>query len=359
MRRSRINKGIGTSHKVLFDKAAEFSNIVALDNKKPQDLPLGLTFFKVNGSLVDKKNIQVDKYVLAVQCFSPDALDITSARLSNDRHAVILTVAAPDKFVQDARLDIAHQIATCLDPNRALEKEVELNYVASMTAAYGKADKLLPVEDSDTDIAMKEILCILPPGVQGSNAYFNDGRINLNDRRQLQAFPFIHTEQFDSTDLINAGLTLYHTLAHGPEAINSSAQQASRAPASVAKDETSHRNNARANLIDESFGDTPLDGSNEGDHASGTAAFGATKDHWLKVEVDIPEGLSPEDYCLDVLNNVSSQRSKGYFVCFQIPVEGTNASYDILTNGRAESKSAKDAAFAHMTRGKRSPRRGK
>jgi hypothetical protein len=59
----------------------------------------------------------------------------------------------------------------------ALEKEVELNYVAYMTAAYGKADKLLPVEDSDTDIAMKEILCILPPGVQGSNAYFNDGRI--------------------------------------------------------------------------------------------------------------------------------------------------------------------------------------
>ena len=57
MRRSRINKGIGTSHKVLFDNAAEFSNIVALDEKKPQDLPLGLTFFKVNGSLDDKKNI--------------------------------------------------------------------------------------------------------------------------------------------------------------------------------------------------------------------------------------------------------------------------------------------------------------
>ena len=354
MRRSRINKGIGTSHKVLFDKAAEFSNIVALDDKKPQDLPLGLTFFKVNGSLVDKKNIRVDKYVLAVQCFSPDALDTTSARLSDDRHAIILTVAAPDKFVQDARLDIAHQIATCLDPNRALEKEVQLNYVASMTAAYGKADKLLPVEDSDTDIAMKEILCILPPGVQGSNAYFNDGRINLNDRRQLQAFPFIHAEQFDSTDLINAGLSLYHTLAHDSEAINS-AQQASRAPASVTEDETSHRNSAGVNLIDESFGDTP----HEGDHASATAAFGATKDHWLKVEVDIPEGLSPLDYCLDVLNNVSSRRSKGYFVCFQIPVEGTYASYDILTNGRPESKLAKDAAFANMTRGKRSPRRGK
>ena len=104
MRRSRINKGIGRSHKVLFDKAAEFANIVALDDKKPQDLPLGLTFFKVKGSLVDKKNIRVDKYVVSFHCFSPDALDITSACLSDDRHAVILTVAAPDKFVQGARL---------------------------------------------------------------------------------------------------------------------------------------------------------------------------------------------------------------------------------------------------------------
>jgi hypothetical protein len=158
-----------------------------------------------------------------------------------------------------------------------------------MTAAYGKADKLLPVEDSDTDIAMKEILCILPPGIQGSNAYFNDGRINLNDRRQLQAFPFIHTEQFDSTDLINAGLTLYHTLAHGPEAINA-AQQASRATASVAKDETSG-----ANIIDDSFVLDPADGSANGDlTSSATAASGATKDHWLKVVVDIPEGLVPK-----------------------------------------------------------------
>ena len=255
----------------------------------------------------DKKNIRVDKYVLSVQCFSPDALDITSARLSDDRHAVILTVAAPHKIVQDARLAIAHHIATCLDPNHALEMEVELNYVASMTAAYGKADKLLPVEDSDADIAMKEILCILPPGVQGSNAYFNDGRIILNDRRQLQAFPFIHTKQFDSTDLSNAGLTLYHTLAHGPEAINS-AQQASRAPTSITKDETSHRNNAGVNLIDDFFVLDPADGyANKGAHASATAASDATKDHWLKVEVDIPEGLSPKDYCLDVLNNVSSQ----------------------------------------------------
>ncbi len=120
--------------------------------------------------------------------------------------------------------------------------------------------------------------------------------------------------------------------------------------------------NAGTNFIDSFNDDTAVDSNNN--YASATAASGAAtadsqKDLWLKVEADIPAGSSPEDYCLDVLNNVSSQQSKGYFVCFQIPVEGTNASYDILTNVRAESKSAKDAAFAHMTRGKRSPRRGK
>ena len=119
----------------------------------------------------------------------------------------------------------------------------------------------------------------------------------------------------------------------------------------------SHHNNDGTNFIDSSFDDTAAD-SND-DHASATVASGTAKDHWLRVEVDIPAGLTPEDYCLDVLNYVSSHRSKGYFVCFQIPVEGTNASYDIITNGRAESKSAKDAAFAHMTRGKRAPHCGK
>ena len=133
---------------------------------------------------------------------------------------------------------------------------------------------------------MKEILCILPPGIWGSNAFFNNRRINLNDHRQLQVFPFIHTEQFDSTDLINAGLTLY-TTAHGPGAINS-AQQASRATTSVTKDKMSHHNNDGTNFIDSSFDDTAADSNN--DHTSATAASGAAKDHWLKVEVDIPAG---------------------------------------------------------------------
>jgi hypothetical protein len=110
---------------------------------------------------------------LAVQCFSPDALDITSAHLSANRLVVIPTVAAPDKFVQDAFQDIAYQIATSIHPDCQFKEPVSINYVASMTGAYSKANKHLSVEDSDIDIAMKQIFCVLPPGLRGSNAYFN------------------------------------------------------------------------------------------------------------------------------------------------------------------------------------------
>jgi hypothetical protein len=153
----RSNKGISsaTTHKLLFSQAAELPNVVALDDAKPHTLPLGMSFFRVNNSVVDGKNIQVDKFVLAVQYFSPDTLDIMSAHLSADQLVVILTVAAPDKFVQDAHQDIAYQIATSIHPYHQLKKPVSINYVASMTGAYSKADEHLSIEDSNIDAAMK------------------------------------------------------------------------------------------------------------------------------------------------------------------------------------------------------------
>jgi hypothetical protein len=97
----RSNKGIPseTTHKLLFSRAADLSNVVALDDMKPHTLPLGMSFFRVNDSIVEGKNLRVDKFVLGVQVFSPGAPDITSARLSDDKLVVILTVAGPDKFV--------------------------------------------------------------------------------------------------------------------------------------------------------------------------------------------------------------------------------------------------------------------
>jgi hypothetical protein len=166
-----------------------------------------------------------------------------------------------------------------------------------MTAAYGKADKLLAVEDCDADAAMKEIFCILPPGVRGSNAYFNDGRINLNNCRQLQAFPFIHTKQFDCNDLLNAGLSLY-TMNRGTDAITSA--QASRATAATIKAKNPH-SNAGTNFIDSFDNHTAADSNNN--HASATAASGAAtadsqKDLWLKVEAEFQQDQVPKTIVL-------------------------------------------------------------
>jgi hypothetical protein len=67
------------------------------------------------------------------------------------------------------------------------------------------------------------------------------------------------------------------------------------------------------------------------------------------------KGQKPADYCFEVLNQVSSQVSKGYFVCFQIALNDTAKKHDVVANGRAERKSAKEAAFGNMMKGKRSP----
>ena len=86
-----------------------------------------------------------------------------------------------------------------------------------------------------------------------------------------------------------------------------------------------------------------------------TTATATTKLELLvKVDADL-KGQNPADYCLEVLNQISSQRSKGYFVCFQITVNGTAKQHVVVTNGRVERRAAKEAAFANMKQGKRSP----
>jgi hypothetical protein len=86
---------------------------------------------------------------------------------------------------------------------------MSINYVASMTGVYSKANEHLSVEDSNINIAMKQIYCVLPSGGGGSNAYFNEGTINKKDHLQFHVFPFIHAKQFDSIDLLRAGLGLH------------------------------------------------------------------------------------------------------------------------------------------------------
>ena len=44
-----------------------------------------------------------------------------------------------------------------------------------MSATDSKAVEHLTVEDININLAMKKVYCVLPPGVLGSNEYFNDG----------------------------------------------------------------------------------------------------------------------------------------------------------------------------------------
>ena len=43
------------------------------------------------------------------------------------------------------------------------------------SAADSIAVEHLTVEDININLAMKKVYCVLPPGVLGSNEYFNDG----------------------------------------------------------------------------------------------------------------------------------------------------------------------------------------
>jgi hypothetical protein len=112
---------------------------------------------------------------------------------------------------------------------------------------------------------MKLIYCVLPPGVRGSNSYFNEERINLNDPFQLHAFPFIHVESFNSYDLFEAGLELH--------SIKPSRDTSSK----------------------DALGDT----------ASSASANTTKPELLVKVDADL-EGQDPADYCLEVLNQISS-----------------------------------------------------
>jgi len=172
----RTDDGISlsTNHKELFTNAKQLSNVVALDDRMPHTLPPGAAFFRVNESLVGKKNIRTDKYVLNIQVFNADGLATTSARLSEDKKMVIITMADPDKFGHARRTDIAHQLANAIKPeHEEFEDQVYRNYVTNMTKASTKAVEHYTYKG--LDLAMKKVYCLLPPGIVGSNAYFNDG----------------------------------------------------------------------------------------------------------------------------------------------------------------------------------------
>ncbi len=122
------------------------------------------------------KNLRVYKFVIVLQVSNPDALKTTSARLSEDKKAIIITMADPDQFDHNHRKDIVTRLAEAITPDdEEPEIQVQENFVSHMSTVYSKATGCLCVEDIDIDLAMKKMYCVLPPDIWGSNEFFNDG----------------------------------------------------------------------------------------------------------------------------------------------------------------------------------------
>ncbi len=95
----------------MFRQEMQWSNIISLDENKPHLLPSGVTFFRVNKSHVGKWNVLVDKYILCIQVYNPDSLTTITARLSDDKKVIIVTMLDPDKFVHKQRNELALRLA--------------------------------------------------------------------------------------------------------------------------------------------------------------------------------------------------------------------------------------------------------
>ncbi len=286
-----------------------WSNVVALDESKPHTLPSGVTFFRVNESLVGRGNIQADKFILAIQVFNPDSLEAVNARLSDDRRVVIVTIPDPDKFVHENRQSVAHQLSLAVTGGAVSEDRVRQNYLSSLSKGYSQADEHYADTEIDIDIPMKKVFCILPPGIKGSNAYFNDGELDffvltfqtrkmlttfvldfsdVSDKSQLQPYPYVLTNLFDLEDLKFQGLTVLKQ-------------------------------------NDDKGGELVTDIAN------------------------VCGGETAEEYSMRIINKVSCMSSKGLFVCFQVIIDGTTRQNDIRPNGAAGRRAKKFNAFDNMS----------
>jgi hypothetical protein len=125
--------------------------------------------------------MRVDMYVLLLQVSNPDALERTSARLSDDKRLVIISMADPDKFVHNHRKAIASQLArtltwTSVAEAAAVAPEIQVaeNYISSMSASYSSAvdHRTVPLKTATSTWPCGSCtVSSLPPapGVLGSN----------------------------------------------------------------------------------------------------------------------------------------------------------------------------------------------
>jgi len=161
-------------HTDFFNKSVEYCNVVPLDDKNGNMLPPGMSFFRVKESVASMENVLVDMYVLVYQVYNPSGLKNITAQLTGDKSGLILSVPDPDEFVHEERHQIASSLAVRLGDDQLKE-----GYVSTITSASSKAAGHLVIEGSNTNLAVKKLHCIFPPGEKGNNDYFNEGESTL------------------------------------------------------------------------------------------------------------------------------------------------------------------------------------
>ncbi len=195
----------------------------------------------------------------------------------------------------------------------APKTQIAENYISSMSALYSSAVEHLTVENSDINLAMRKLYCVLPPGVLGSNEYFNhDGELVVClhlSRPQHAAHHLLDVIQND-----NCQLQVYGVVVTDP----------------VDLDEVSENG-----MSFEEFDDTKI-GSD--------MRFLTIKANLFTNRVEVKEG--PLNYCLGRFDDMYGDRDKGLFVAFQVAIKGTGQQHDIKPNGMAAKKLARQRVFA-------------
>lgn len=171
-----------------------------------------------------------------------------------------------------------------------------------MSAADSKAVEHLTVEDININLAMKKVYCVLPPGVLGSNEYFNDGDgeaafcLHLSWPQHAHHLYFRNKPHFE-WHMSTSGISICWYRS---------------------------RWSRRAQFLWDGFG---------GIHRSKVKRWWEDLDHQSQnFEGHEKVKKSASTYCLDQFDSMYSDRDKGVFICFQVAINSTAKQYDICPN---------------------------
>ena len=146
------------------------TNYVLLDTLHPTSPPSRSPSYVVD-TVVNNANKTVNKLVIVVQLHNPCDLELTSACLSSDGTAIV--VSHPDHGYLVLNRE---GMAGVIGGDNTNESNA---FITSLTTCYGQAPSHAPSTDTDILIPMTDTTVLLPTGVVGSNSYFNDGDYDM------------------------------------------------------------------------------------------------------------------------------------------------------------------------------------